>query len=74
MREMYRIRAEQKLTKSEAIRQVQMGFVNGKYGKFAGAAPGGERGARAPGAASVIAVNYDHPYFWAPFILMGNWL
>jgi len=18
--------------------------------------------------------NYSHPYFWAPFVMMGNWL
>lgn len=23
---------------------------------------------------SAVATGADHPYFWAPFILMGNWL
>jgi CHAT domain-containing protein len=21
-----------------------------------------------------IKKNYDHPYFWSPFLLIGNWL
>lgn len=73
MQHMYRLR-ERNLSKAEALRQAQIAFIRGLE-----RAPGGadaERGVRradppAPGAAGA---TYAHPYFWAPFILMGNWL
>jgi CHAT domain-containing protein len=77
MREMYRRRAEDKLTKAEAIRQVQRAFLAGEF-KGGGS---GDRGARtaqdaaAPRTAPAAApLGYAHPFYWAPFILMGNWL
>ena len=48
MAEMYRRRQEQKLTKTEALRQAQLSLLS--QGRYA------------------------HPFYWAPFILMGNWL
>lgn len=79
MREMYRIRAEQKLTKAEAIRQVQLGFANGRLKAGDALAL---RSASVAGAVRTAdtqvkpgqATNYGHPFYWAPFILMGNWL
>jgi CHAT domain-containing protein len=40
------------MTKAEALRQAQIGFIRGADG----------------------AREYTHPFHWAPFILMGNWL
>jgi CHAT domain-containing protein len=76
MREMYRRRSDDKLTKAEAIRQVQLAFLRGQLQGGAGA----ERGARVLGApagatpAAAAPTGYVHPFYWAPFILMGNWL
>jgi CHAT domain-containing protein len=79
MREMYRRRASDKLTKAEAIRQVQLGFLKGQIGGAGEASVGAgtDRGATGPARAAGAApatTGYAHPFFWAPFILMGNWL
>lgn len=70
MQTFYRLRESGRLTKAEALRQAQLVLMGGQGG------PGAERGAKradaSPAAATVA--NYAHPYFWAPFILMGNWL
>ncbi|MHB8103813.1 MAG: CHAT domain-containing protein [Methanosarcina sp.] len=36
--------------KAKAVQNIQIDFINGKYGDF-----------------------YSHPYFWAPFTLIGDW-
>jgi CHAT domain-containing protein len=37
-----------------------------------------KRGSDVPGSLPAFKVDtkapYAHPYYWAPFILMGNWL
>lgn len=58
MQHFYRLREEKKLTKADALRQAQLLLIRGQP-VLAGAKPD------AP---------FAHPYFWAPFILMGNWL
>jgi CHAT domain-containing protein len=50
------------MTKSEALRQAQLGLLRGTSGS--GGAAGGTAGSQAP---------FANPYYWAPFILMGNW-
>ena len=49
------------MTKSEALRQAQVDMIgvsrNGSKTPFGGAK----------------AAKFSHPYFWAPFILIGNW-
>jgi CHAT domain-containing protein/tetratricopeptide (TPR) repeat protein len=71
MREFYRIRqSDPKLTKIEALRRAQLRLLNG------GIKPGGvadERGVRVLHEANRVP-DYRHPYYWAPFFLMGNWL
>ena len=69
MPEMYRLREEKKLTKAEALRQAQVAFI---HGKGATDKPGPQRAERR----FVVEAHtpFAHPYFWAPFILMGNWL
>jgi CHAT domain-containing protein len=70
MPEMYRLREEQKLSKAKALQQAQIEFIHG------GSTSGGRTGsppAERPSAAHPQA-PFSHPYFWAPFILMGNWL
>jgi CHAT domain-containing protein len=52
------------VTKAEALRQTQIEFIKGNL--------------RNPNSNKDIVHPdfpfYTHPYFWAPFILMGNWL
>jgi CHAT domain-containing protein/Tfp pilus assembly protein PilF len=61
------------ITKAEAMQKTQLAFIEGQVEP----ALAENRGTvwRADGtkaAAAVTATN--HPYYWAPFILMGNWL
>lgn len=62
-------------TKTEALRQAQLEFL--KMGTWNN---GGDYEFSVPGLEetgiqiSEIAELLPHPYFWAPFILMGNWL
>ncbi|MBD2679650.1 MULTISPECIES: CHAT domain-containing protein [Nostoc] len=57
----YNILSSKKLTKTEALRQAQISLISG-YSIKNGNAP-----------ARRIS-NFSHPYYWAPFILIGNGL
>ncbi len=70
MQHMYRLR-EQNLTKAEALRQAQIALI---HGQAAVSGSDAQRGAARADAKPGQASTYAHPYFWAPFILMGNWL
>jgi CHAT domain-containing protein len=71
MQELYRIRqSDPNLTKIEALRRAQLELLNGAV-KPDG--PVEARGVKVAGDAEP-ARNYQHPYYWAPFFLMGNWL
>lgn len=83
MRNFYRLREQEKLNKAEALRRAQVMFIEGegsetpKNPQKDGAeqvksqageeVKGGEAASRAPEA------PYAHPYYWAPFIMIGNW-
>jgi CHAT domain-containing protein/uncharacterized protein HemY len=76
MREFYRLRtSDQSMTKAEALRQAQIALLTGRLRGGVAAA----RGVRTNPSASTPAFKsdpdrpYAHPYFWAPFLLMGNW-
>jgi CHAT domain-containing protein len=79
MEQFYARRTVQGLTKADALRQTQLAFIHGVEIASApaeGRAP--DRGLvisdqrRGPSRASER--SYAHPFYWAPFILMGNWL
>ncbi|MEO1378573.1 MAG: CHAT domain-containing protein, partial [Cyanobacteria bacterium J06635_10] len=62
-----------KITKSEALRQAQIALITNDY-----SAVGGKRGGlKVEGDAEKpkqVSNNLEHPYYWAPFILIGNGL
>ncbi|MDQ3802771.1 MAG: CHAT domain-containing protein [Acidobacteriota bacterium] len=69
------------MTKAEALRRAQLSLLKGGDGAApaanaktdtvpAEAAPGRRA---APARAGRQAKSYAHPYYWAPFILIGNW-
>jgi CHAT domain-containing protein/Tfp pilus assembly protein PilF len=56
--------------KVEALRQAQLDLLLGKT-KPTAASEG--RGFAAEPPAVDLPQGYAHPYYWAPFVLMGNW-
>jgi len=58
----------QGLRKVEALREAQLAMLHGQDDPRAEGATRGTQPARAPSPRT-----YAHPYYWAPFILMGNW-
>jgi len=76
MREFYLLHtSDPNITKAEALRQAQLALLTGKLRGEASA----DRGVRPnrDGGANVFVKDperpFAHPYFWAPFLLMGNW-
>jgi CHAT domain-containing protein/tetratricopeptide (TPR) repeat protein len=63
------------MTKSEALQKAQIALLSGNYlgvGKTQEMARGQNKGNRMLTAAS--ANEFSHPFYWAPFILIGNGL
>ena len=57
-----------KLTKAEALRQAELGLLRGGDQTEIGAASRGVSLEFANGRG-----RFGDPYYWAPFVLMGNW-
>ena len=82
MQNFYRLRGKG-ITKAEALRQAQVMFIRGN-GKSTTDAGNAKRGtpiyAKKDESENSAPFNpapnspFAHPHFWAPFILMGNWL
>lgn len=68
----------QGLTKAEALRVAQLTLINN--GATLGEIDGGDNDPRGvgivttPTSGTTRAAGYSHPYYWAPFILIGNGL
>jgi len=79
MERFYGLRTASGLSKAEALRRAQIEFIQGKQSGMPGQSQRmqitSESDADRSGAtATASPLGYRHPYFWAPFILMGNWL
>jgi CHAT domain-containing protein len=80
MKTMYALRTAEQLTKAEALQKTQIRFIRGLAGHETGVLKE-KRIGYASGKLDVTPANetgkdaaYSHPFYWAPFILMGNWL
>lgn len=72
MKSFYRHMVEEKMSKADALRAAQIEAIRGG---------GGGAGKDERGGASLVetaaarpAAGPEHPYFWSPFVLMGNWM
>jgi CHAT domain-containing protein len=70
MKDFYQLHQEQKLSKAEALREAQLDMLNGTQDQIVA-------DKKVP-ASTHFKVDpkkpYAHPFYWAPFILMGNWI
>jgi CHAT domain-containing protein len=75
METMYRFRqAKPELGKSEALRQAQEQMADGILKpEAAGVADRGVHVTAGGTAGNIAATAWTHPYYWAAFILIGNW-
>jgi CHAT domain-containing protein len=81
MQSFYRIRnAQPGMLKAEALRRAQVSLLRGEAGELVGgierrglltSVP--QRGIEGGASAGGGKTNFAHPFFWAPFILIGNW-
>jgi CHAT domain-containing protein len=79
MRTLYQAHKVDHLDKADALRQAQLALLHGTVAVAdAGNAARGLARAATGRASGNFTVNpsapFAHPFFWAPFILMGNWL
>jgi CHAT domain-containing protein/tetratricopeptide (TPR) repeat protein len=75
MREFYRRReAHPGITKAEALRQAQLALLTEEIKLVsAGKANRDLVMLSAPTKAPFVPTSFAHPFYWAPFILIGNW-
>ncbi|SES63515.1 CHAT domain-containing protein [Nitrosomonas marina] len=72
MAQFYTLREQKNISKAEAIRQTQRLFIQGNVIMDETNRKARLRGISLP-ADEIAEPQFEHPYFWAPFILMGNW-
>jgi CHAT domain-containing protein len=85
MQDFYRLReAKSDTTKAEALRQAQLRLLRGETTLAGAAAKVAQLDRKIVHEEKPEAANkppftpdpkrpYAHPYYWAPFILIGNW-
>jgi len=78
MVEFYRLYGKVGRSKADALRSAQLRLLNGSYTTAAGERQRGDSfvvstGADLPKFTPDPRAPYAHPYFWSPFILIGNW-
>jgi len=62
-----------KVSKVEALRQAQLDLLQGKVAPQSATAGRGFAVAENESGSQAAPAVYTHPYYWAPFVLMGNW-
>jgi CHAT domain-containing protein len=81
MQSFYRIRNSQAgMPKAEALRRAQVSLLRGEAGELVGGierrgllSTTAQRSGEASAATGSGKTTFAHPFFWAPFILIGNW-
>jgi CHAT domain-containing protein len=81
MREFYRLRYAVGMDKARALRGAQLSLLQGTLTAEASGSSGrgsplrasANRGPAPAGAVRWEGDGYSHPFYWAPFIVMGNW-
>ncbi|WP_457666932.1 CHAT domain-containing protein [Thiolapillus sp.] len=80
MEQFYRNRQKNHTTKLEALRQTQLTFIHGKPTDTALPECTSRGVSKVPDTESPKdayitspSAPFSHPYYWAPFVLMGNW-
>ena len=74
MATMYRLHQENPaIGKSEALRAAQEQMVSGALGPGAGDQANRGAVANRPAGEAPVERDWRHPFYWAPFILMGSW-
>jgi len=63
-----------KMTKAEALRQAQIALITGNYTALGEGRGLGVIGQIENSLPSAVSNRLSHPYYWAPFILIGNGL
>lgn len=66
-------RTEADITKVEALRETQLAMIRGTITAASARADAGLRGTVEGGAGQPASTDFSQPYFWAPFVLIGNW-
>jgi CHAT domain-containing protein len=69
MKDFYQLHQEQKLSKAEALRKAQLHMLNGTQDHIVA----DKKGPSSTHFNVDPKKPYAHPFYWAPFILMGNW-
>ena len=69
MREFYKVwSGNEAVSKAEAFRRVQVMMIHG-----AGSGGGVTRGLVLPGEGAAVKGSFQHPFYWAPFVVIGRW-
>jgi CHAT domain-containing protein len=72
MAQFYENLATGKMSKSEALRQAQIALITGKKPRGDTSRSSVRITPEDGGQSAPISSNLNHPYYWAPFILIGN--
>ncbi|MCY7321786.1 MAG: CHAT domain-containing protein [Phormidesmis sp. CAN_BIN36] len=70
----YAILQNQKTTKTAALRQAQIALITGDHHSIGGQRAGIKIIDLRTNLPKTVSDRLDHPYYWAPFILIGNGL